>query len=192
MFHFKNHPDNLPFLHGELFTLEWAILNVKWVLVFFRNGQTKPWYKKVERPYRFQRWFRKKANDSFSNLANFRHPYVVLYVFPRLVSWPKRIIVPMQVNHLSIHDLPLQTSNQPLRVSRPNVSIDVKLPPYFPVLNSIYKKKLTVFFGAPTFELNTSLTYPECDWSISDMHESGLLTHENYTFDFLQNIAKKS
>ena len=77
-------------------------------------------------------------------------------------------------------------------VSTPNVSIDVKLPPNFPVLNLIYKKELTVFFGAPTFELNNNLTYPECDWSISEMHESGFLTHENYTFDFLQNIANKS
>ncbi len=192
MFNFKNHQDNLPFLHGELFTLEWAIPEAKWVMVFFKNGQTKPWYKKIERPYRFKRKFRKKANDSFSNLANFKHPYIVFYVFTHLFSWPKKIIVPMQVNHLIIHDLPLQTSNRSLIIRTPNASVDLKIPRYFPALKSIYKEDLTISLNPPLFDLNTRLRCPKCDWSLSEMHDSGLLTHENYTFELIQQIANKS
>jgi hypothetical protein len=79
-------------------------LNARWVLVHFVNGQRKPWYKRTERPYRFRRWFIRKGEDSFSNIANVNEPRLTLYFFSWYIAFPKKIIVPMQVHALRVRE----------------------------------------------------------------------------------------
>ena len=90
--------------HDKGFTLSWSGLNVRWVLVHFVNGQRKPWYKRTERPYRFRRWFIRKGEDSFSNIANVNEPRLTLYFFSWYIAFPKKIVVPMQVHALRVRE----------------------------------------------------------------------------------------
>jgi hypothetical protein len=90
--------------HDKGFTLSWSGLNARWVLVHFVNGQRKPWYKRTERPYRFRRWFIRKGEDSFSNISNVNDPKLTLYVFSWYITFPKKIVVPMQVHALRVRE----------------------------------------------------------------------------------------
>jgi hypothetical protein len=93
-----------PHWHDKGFTLLWSGLNARWVLVHFKNGQSKRWYKRTERSYRFKRWFIRKGEDSFSNLANIHSPKVTLYVFRWIFSFPRKMVIPMQVNALRVRE----------------------------------------------------------------------------------------
>jgi hypothetical protein len=90
--------------HDKGFTLSWSGLNARWVLVHFVNGQRKPWYKRTERPYRFRRWFIRKGEDSFSNIANVNEPRLTLYVFSWYIAFPKKIVVPMHVHAIKVRE----------------------------------------------------------------------------------------
>jgi len=120
------------FWHDKLFVLNWN-LDAKWVLVHFRNGQKKRWWKRTERPYRFKRWFVKSAVDSFSNLANYQSPFVTLYVFHSYFPWPQKIRIPMQVHRFQTKYMPVQTELSPMQhnLRRANVNgprLDLKSP----------------------------------------------------------------
>ena len=90
--------------HDKGFTLQWDYPEVKFVLVHFRNGQNKRWYKRTERAYRFKRWFLRKGKDSFSNIANYNAQFVSLYLFSWYISFPQKVIVPMNVSALKVHE----------------------------------------------------------------------------------------
>jgi hypothetical protein len=90
--------------HDKGFTLQWDYPEVKFVLVHFRNGQEKRWYKRTERAYRFKRWFIRKSKDSFSNIANYNSQVITLYLFSWYLSFPKKVIVPMNVGALKVHE----------------------------------------------------------------------------------------
>jgi hypothetical protein len=90
--------------HDKGFTLQWDYPEVKFVLVNFRNGQKKRWYKRTERAYRFKRWFLRKGKDSFSNIANYNAQFITLYLFSWYISFPKKVIVPMNVGALKVHE----------------------------------------------------------------------------------------
>jgi hypothetical protein len=90
--------------HDKGFTLQWDYPEVKFVLVNFRNGQKKRWYKRTERSYRFKRWFLRKSKDSFSNIANYNSQFITLYLFSWYISFPKKVIVPMNVGALKVHE----------------------------------------------------------------------------------------
>jgi hypothetical protein len=90
--------------HDKGFTLKWDYPEVKFVLVHFRNGQKKRWYKRTERAYRFKRWFLRKGKDSFSNIANFNAQFVTLYLFSWYISFPKKVMIPMNVGALKVHE----------------------------------------------------------------------------------------
>lgn len=90
--------------HDKGFTLQWDYPEVKFVLVHFRNGQKKRWYKRTERAYRFKRWFLRKGKDSFSNIANYNAPFITLYLFSWYISFPQKVIIPMNVGALKVHE----------------------------------------------------------------------------------------
>jgi hypothetical protein len=90
--------------HGKGFTLSWDFSPAWMVLVHFINGESKPWYRRTERPYRFRRWFFRKGRDRFRNLASFRHPYVTLYVFSGFSLLPRKIVIPMDVRILRVRE----------------------------------------------------------------------------------------
>lgn len=90
--------------HDKGFTLQWDYPEAKFVLVNFRNGQNKRWYKRTERAYRFKRWFLRKGKDSFSNIANYNAQFVTLYLFSWYFSFPQKVIIPMNVGALKVHE----------------------------------------------------------------------------------------
>ena len=95
---------NVQHWHDKGFTLNWGYSDVKFVLVYFKNGQKKRWYKRTERPYRFKRWFLRKSEDSFSNIANYNSPEVTLYLFNWYILFPRKVIVPMDVKVLRVRE----------------------------------------------------------------------------------------
>jgi len=91
--------------HDKLFKLSWSS-DAKWVWVHYHNGQTKSWYKRPGRSYRFQRWVKRKGTDSFQNLANFKSPQVVLYFVSSFFSISRKV-VSLSVDHVAITQSPL-------------------------------------------------------------------------------------
>jgi hypothetical protein len=126
--------------HDKGFTLSWSGLNARWVLVHFVNGQRKPWYKRTERPYRFRRWFIRKGEDSFSNIANVNEPRLTLYVFSWYIAFPKKIVVPMQVNALRVREpetVVYPPEVKPVIVVMDNIEFDTNMhKPIMEVLDS--------------------------------------------------------
>jgi hypothetical protein len=90
--------------HDKGFSLQWDYPEVKFVLVHFKNGQKKRWYKRTERAYRFKRWFLRKSKDSFSNIANYNSQFITLYLFSWYILFPKKVIVPMNVGALKVYE----------------------------------------------------------------------------------------
>lgn len=99
--------------HGKGFTLRWNFPAAWLILVYFRNGQKKAWYKRTERPYRFKRWFFLKGEDFFRNIANIEHPKVTLYVFSGIFPLPRKIQISMQVELLQVNEPELISLNLP-------------------------------------------------------------------------------
>ncbi len=95
---------NVQHWHDKGFTINWGYSDIKFVLVHFKNGQKKRWYKRTERPYRFKRWFFRKSEDSFSNIANYNSPEIPLYLFPMYISFPKKVFIPMNVKVLRVRE----------------------------------------------------------------------------------------
>ncbi len=102
--------------HGKGFTLNWDFPDAWWVLVYYHNGESKPWYHRTERPYRFRRWFSKRGQDRFQNIANFKRPAIDLFVFSGLSFWPVRLRLPMHVRILRVNE-PEAVLNEPTMVS---------------------------------------------------------------------------
>ena len=90
--------------HGKGFSLEWDFPEAWLILLHYRNGESKPWYRRTERSYRFRRWFLKKGKDRFQNLANFRNPFLTLYIFSGVFPVPRKITIPMDVRILRVNE----------------------------------------------------------------------------------------
>lgn len=156
--------------HDKLFTLSWES-DARWVLVFYRNGQNKPWYKRPGRNYRFKRWFVKKGSDQFQNLANFNSPKATLFFFPFLISFPKRKVVRWEVQHLCV-----TPSNLSISIHEPQfLDVSCKTLPIsninaFPVCTVAAP---SVNWVLPQCHLNDIVSPPsmECDWPVGDWSE---------------------
>lgn len=192
MLRFKNQPVNLPFLHDKLFTLEWELDDCKWLLIHYDNGQRRKWYRSTERSYRFKRWFVRKSKGQFSNLANIDSPRIVLYLFSWYISWPKKVVIPMQTNRLTL------------------ISTDVSLTPNldFPLLHTIFVKRPTIQTKKVAIALkdmrisshsNITLqpipiyySVPVCNWPISEWIDKGLVNDQNIDIALLNKLSKST
>ncbi|MFN4852880.1 MAG: hypothetical protein ACK5JC_00510 [Bacteroidota bacterium] len=178
MFHFKNHRSDQPFYHDKAFTLEWNLSHCKWILIRFFNSQRKAWYHSTERNYRFRRLFFGKAKGSFTNLANIHSPFIEVFVFPYWISLPKKHLLPMQVNRLVIHDLPLQTdlpkdphfANQAMIHSNP---INLQIPMASSLQGICHIQIPEVCVSTPPFPQS-----PICNWPVYNMIAEGTITEE--------------
>jgi hypothetical protein len=101
--------------HGKGFSLEWNFPSSWLVIIHFHNGETKPWYRRTERPYRFRRWFFRKGKGRFQNLANFRHPFVKLFVFRGWSPFPVVLKIPMEVRILRVQEPEARILNNGLK-----------------------------------------------------------------------------
>ena len=153
--------------HDKLFTLSW-LSDARWVLIYYRNGQSKPWYKRPGRGYRFKRWFIKKGNDQFQNLANFQSPQVVMYFFFSLIAWPRKVVKQWSVTHLEV-----APSDYQLKEHAPAYkSMAVSTTQQKFHLSSIMPRMLHHELNCPTAEPLLQevhwKTTPECDWNVQD------------------------
>lgn len=190
MFNFKNQPENLPFLHDKLFTLEWNLKGYKWILIHFVNGQKKRWYHRTERPYRFHRWFLRKPKGDFSNLANYDYPKIEIYLFAWYLAWPRKVVIPMKVNRLVTQDFSFHT--------------DTPNPKYVPFSLECNQRKPDINLASIAVATNdTGLLSPainliplqlscsiECDWPIANWMEQGLVNERILTYEYLQKLKK--
>jgi hypothetical protein len=192
MFHFKRQPEKLPFWHDKLFTLEWDLPNVKWVLIHYVNGQSKPWYKKVERSYRFRRWFIRKPKGTFSNIANFRRPFVEAYLFSHWISIPKKVVIPLHVNYLNVDDLPLQTSELSLEVSPQDLQVELPIIQLIKPVNIVKLRAPEVVLSPNLVLEDVPSNFPICHWNLAEMHERNLLNDNFFTFDSVEKITNRT
>jgi hypothetical protein len=107
--------------HGKRFTLHWDFPGAWLVLVYYHNGEKKPWYRPTERPYRFRRWFLKKGKDRFQNIAAFHRPEIRLFVFSGFSPIPEKMIVPMEVGILRVREPEAEPSLPQMQPSTPTV-----------------------------------------------------------------------
>lgn len=192
MFRFRKNKTGAPLWHGKLFTLEWELSGCKWVLVHFDNGERKPWYKRTERPYRFRRWFLKKGNDRFSNLANVASPRIVIYSFRRYIAWPVRTVLPMEVRRLSVPAPEVNVfipkvncggTGNPLRLDAPEIPLSS---PPVPVTVPLTFKFNPSIFSTPSFN------FPVMDWPVSEWVRNGRVSDGELTFTQLEKIHKSN
>lgn len=149
------------------------------MLIYYLNGQRKPWYKRTERPYRFRRWFLRGSTGTFSNLANISEPRITVYVFRYYICFPKKVVIPMRIvrmdikhqrigtqlaqvhpslEKLRLHDLNFREKAAALEVS----SLDIH--PELPLLH---------------VQLSGLLLQTECAWPVASWIEKGILTPDN-------------
>jgi hypothetical protein len=155
--------------HDKLFTLSWQS-DVRWVLVRYKNGQSKPWYKSPGRGYRFKRSFVKKGNDQFQNLANLNSPKVVLYFFPYWLSFPKKKVVNFSVQHVAIAPQELVMKESQPNFTLPNVLVSAVTPPTAPVIHladklNIQCHSLDVQVLNQEWSIQSSCDWPIAEWS---------------------------
>jgi hypothetical protein len=176
--------------HDKLFTLSWTS-DARWVLVYYRNGQSKPWYKRPGRGYRFKRWFVKKGNDQFQNLANFNSPRATLFFFPFLISFPKRKVVRWEVQHLEV--LPSDWSmaeHEPQFLDVSCRTAPIATPETIPPCHVVTPSTDWVL---PQCQLNDIASPPSvaCDWPVGELSEQALEENVNpeiFIRQFIQTI----
>lgn len=121
-----------PVWHGKLFRFSWDLPNAWWVWIYFHNGERKPWYRRTERSYRFRRWFFRRSQGTFRNIAHSDFPSITLYIFPQYSIFPKKQVIQLQVHRLDIPQLSLAVFNPDaltripeLVLDKPNVRLQV-------------------------------------------------------------------
>lgn len=155
--------------HDKLFTLSWTS-DARWVLIYYRNGQSKPWYKSPGRSYRFKRSFVKNGNDQFQNLANLNSPKVVLYFFPYWLSFPKKKVVNLSVHHVAIAPQEWVMKDSLPNFPLPDVMVSAVTPPAAPVIHladklNIQCHSLDVQVLNQEWNIQSSCDWPIAEWS---------------------------
>jgi hypothetical protein len=177
--------------HDKGFTLTWDFPDTKWVLLRFINGQKKPWYKFTERKYRFKRWFFLNNPGKFSNIANIESPRVVLYAFPWYISIPKKVVIPMNVQHLVLETMPLQMQDIPLHVNN-------ALPPETHSQIRTRVPQLTVSIPTSISPPQIKMALPEIQMTeqfsfhCSDWLETGAINSQNINVLTLKTLIQNS
>ncbi len=177
--------------HDKGFTLEYDFPEAKWILIWFKNGQRKPWYKITERSYRFKRWFFRKSVGKFSNIANLGSPQIVIYAFPWFVAIPKKIFIPMHVQYMQPESNPVQIENQNLVIS-PLVAPAILSSPEVKELvihinTTPASAQRAILIDLHNIDVADSYTLHCSDWIAS-----GRITAENLNILTLQNLIEKS
>lgn len=88
--------------HRQLFRLDFEVEGAKAVVIRYHNGNTKPWYMRTRRRYRFKRWFWRKPKDTFRNLANEDQPWIDLWIIHSWTTWPKHTRIRLNVGQIEI------------------------------------------------------------------------------------------
>jgi hypothetical protein len=91
-----------PLWHQKAFSIRLNISEAKRILIWYHNGNRKPWWLRTDRAYRFRRLTWLKAPFVFRSIANENSQGLILWVFTGWLTLPKKIFVPLKVGRLSL------------------------------------------------------------------------------------------
>lgn len=93
---------NNPLWHQKSFSIRLEIPHAKRILVWYDNGNSKPWWLRTRRSYRFRRWSWLKEPFIFRSIANKNTTGIILWIFTDWLKLPEKIFVPLNTGNLSI------------------------------------------------------------------------------------------
>ena len=88
--------------HRQLFRLTFEAPGAKAVLIRYHNGNSKPWYLRTGRTYRFKRWHWRKPSGRFVNLANAHRPVIDIWIFESWTKRPKHNRIRLNVGRIEV------------------------------------------------------------------------------------------
>jgi hypothetical protein len=212
MYQFKD--NNNRFYHEQKFTLQWDFPEASRVVVRYVNGNKRVvlpiitdsskqvvdgskyrfanaffWmFRKKIRSYRYKRLFVRNAQDEFSNIANFRRPYIKLYVIGSKFPWIMTVNVPMHVTLLRIEESNLNLHVEELRLAQPSMNTRVADVEVNPSDVSIENLNFKVVIPNINTQSEVEFTSPGLNQSINQLIASGMISEETNNESILQLI----
>ena len=213
MYEFKNNKNGV-FWHEQAFTLKWKFPISYLVCVLFYNGNRKvvlpivtnssdqvvdgnkfkrtnfilTLLKKKYRVYRYKRFYLKKAEDKFSNIANYRSQYIRLYIFITRYPWIKVVDVSMDVKLLRLRENKINVKAQSIQLATHNMTV-------IPQTISVLQQNLRLFnidlqLNIPAIKPNVNLQLKnhEPRFSICNLISSGEISDQTDNQTILQLI----
>lgn len=213
MYEFKNNKNGV-FWHEQAFTLKWKFPISYLVCVLFYNGNRKvvlpivtnssdqvvdgnkfkrtnfilTLFKKKYRVYRYKRFYFKKAEDKFSNIANYRSQYIRLYIFITRYPWIKVVDVSMDVKLLRLRENKINVKAQSIQLATHNMTV-------IPQTISVLQQNLRLFnidlqLNIPAIKPNVNLQLKnhEPRFSICNLISSGEISDQTDNQTILQLI----
>jgi len=213
MYEFKNNKNGV-FWHEQAFTLKWKFPISYLVCVLFYNGNRKvvlpivtnssdqvvdgnkfkrtnfilTLFKKKYRVYRYKRFYLKKAEDKFSNIANYRSQYIRLYIFITRYPWIKVVDVSMDVKLLRLRENKINVKAQSIQLATHNMTV-------IPQTISVLQQNLRLFnidlqLNIPAIKPNVILQLKnhEPRFSICNLISSGEISDQTDNQTILQLI----
>lgn len=179
MFKFLRHSNKLPFLHDQLFRLQWNIPRCSWILIHYRNSQRKPWYKRTERPYRFKRWFLRGPKGTFSNIANIDAPRITVYIFRYYLCFPQKVVIPLRVGRMEIREGRLTTMIPEMFFQTGSLHLrEAELPDLKASLR-LTSRNMQVLTPELNLQFSEPKLHTECNWPVSTWIEQRVLSPDN-------------
>ena len=213
MYEFKNNKNGV-FWHEQAFTYKWKFPISYLVCVLFYNGNRKvvlpivtnssdqvvdgnkfkrtnfilTLLKKKYRVYRYKRFYLKKAEDKFSNIANYRSQYIRLYIFITRYPWIKVVDVSMDVKLLRLRENKINVKAQSIQLATHNMTV-------IPQTISVLQQNLRLFnidlqLNIPAIKPNVNLQLKnhEPRFSICNLISSGEISDQTDNQTILQLI----
>lgn len=213
MYEFKNNKNGV-FWHEQAFTLKWKFPISYLVCVLFYNGNRKvvlpivtnssdqvvdgnkfkrtnfilTLFKKKYRVYRYKRFYLKKAEDKFSNIANYRSQYIRLYIFITRYPWIKVVDVSMDVKLLRLRENKINVKAQSIQLATHNMTVISQTISVLQQNLRLFNIDLQLNIPAIKPNVNLQLKNHEPRFSICNLISSGEISDQTDNQTILQLI----
>lgn len=213
MYEFKNNKNGV-FWHEQAFTLKWKFPISYLVCVLFYNGNRKvvlpivtnssdqvvdgnkykrtnfilTLFKKKYRVYRYKRFYLKKAEDKFSNIANYRSQYIRLYIFITRYPWIKVVDVSMDVKLLRLRENKINVKAQSIQLATHNMTVILQTISVLQQNLRLFNIDLQLNIPAIKPNVNLQLKNHEPRFSICNLISSGEISDQTDNQTILQLI----
>lgn len=213
MYEFKNNKNGV-FWHEQAFTLKWKFPISYLVCVLFYNGNRKvvlpivtnssdqvvdgnkfkrtnfilTLFKKKYRVYRYKRFYFKKAEDKFSNIANYRSQYIRLYIFITRYPWIKVVDVSMDVKLLRLRENKINVKAQSIQLATHNMTVISQTISVLQQNLRLFNIDLQLNIPAIKPNVNLQLKNHEPRFSICNLISSGEISDQTDNQTILQLI----
>lgn len=213
MYEFKNNKNGV-FWHEQAFTLKWKFPISYLVCVLFYNGNRKvvlpivtnssdqvvdgnkykrtnfilTLFKKKYRVYRYKRFYLKKAEDKFSNIANYRSQYIRLYIFITRYPWIKVVDVSMDVKLLRLRENKINVKAQSIQLATHNMTVILQTISVLQQNLRLFNIDLQLNIPAIKPNVNLQLKNHEPRFSIYNLISSGEISDQTDNQTILQLI----